>query len=83
MERSHFDVRQALVKACDGDINKWNKGVYSVFGAERMMTRKRMRCSPFYVATGAIPLIPLDIMEATYLQLAPMMTLTTIELIAR
>ena len=35
------------------------------------------------MATGAIPLIPLDIVEVTYLQLAPTMTLTTMELIAR
>ena len=48
-----------------------------------MTTRKRMGCSPFYAATGAIPLIPLDIVEATYLQPAPTMTLTTTELIAR
>ena len=39
--------------------------------------------SPFYAATGVIPLIPLDIVEATYLQLAPTTTLTTMELIAR
>ena len=83
VERSHFDVRQALAKSCDGDINKWSKGAYSVFWAERMTTRKRMGCSPFYAATGAIPLIPLDIAEATYLQLPPESILTTTELIAR
>ena len=42
-----------------------------------------MGCLPFYMATGAIPLIPLDIVEATYLQLAPTTMLTTTELIAR
>jgi hypothetical protein len=42
-----------------------------------------MGCSPFYAATGAIPLIPLDIVEATYLQPPPESTLTTTELIAR
>ena len=83
VERLHFDVRQALVKACEGDISKWNKGVYSVFWAERMMTRKRMGCSPFYVAIGVIPIILLDIVEATYLQLAPTTMLTSTELIAR
>ena len=83
VKRSHFDIRQALVKACKGDISKWNKGVYLVFWAERMMTRKRMGCSPFYTATGAIPLIPLDIVEATYLQPTPTTMLTTMELIAR
>ena len=83
VERSHFGVRQALVKACDRDISKWNKGAYSVFWAERMMTRRRMGCSPYYAATGATPLIPLDIMEATYLQLPPLSVLLTMDLIAR
>jgi hypothetical protein len=50
VERLHFDVRQALVKACEGDINKWNRGTYSIFWAERMTTRKRMGCSLFYMA---------------------------------
>ena len=83
VERLHFNGRQALVKACEGDISKWSKGVYSVFWAERITTRKRMGCLPIYAATGAIPLIPLDIVEATYLQPAPTVTLTTMELIAR
>ena len=83
VERSHFDVRQALVKVCKEDISKWNKGVYSIFWSERMMTRKKMGCSTFYAAIGVIPLIPLDIAEAMYLQPAPTMTLTTMELIAR
>ena len=79
----HFNVRQVLVKACKGDISKWSKGVYLVFWTERMITRKRMGCSLFYMAMGAIPLIPLDIVEVTYLQPAPTMMLTTMELIAR
>jgi hypothetical protein len=76
-------MRQALVKACEGDIGKWNRGTYSVFWAERMMTRKRIGCLPFYAVMGTMPLIPLDIVEATYLQPPPESTLTTTELIAR
>ena len=79
VERSNFDVRQPLVKACDGDISKWNRGAYSVFWAERMTTRRRMGCSLYYPATGATPLIPLDITEATYLQPPPLSVLSTTE----
>jgi hypothetical protein len=68
VERWHFNVRQALVKACEGDINKWNRGAYYIFWVERMITRKRMGYLPFYVVMGVIPLIPLKIVEATYLQ---------------
>ena len=81
IERLHFDVRQALVKACDRDISKWNREAYSVFWAERM-TIRRMGCSLYYAATGVMPLIPLDIMEATYLQLPPLSVLSTTDLIA-
>ena len=82
IKRSHFDVRQALVKAYDRDISKWNRGAYSVCWAERMMTRRRMGCLLYYAATGATPLIPLDITEPTYLQPPPLSVLSTTDLIA-
>ena len=37
VERAHFDVRQALYKACNGEESKWSQAVYSVFWAERVM----------------------------------------------
>ena len=40
VERSHFDVCQALFKACDGDQNKWSSVAYSVFWAERVTIRR-------------------------------------------
>jgi hypothetical protein len=42
-----------------------------------------MGCSPYFAATGAHPLIPLDIVEATYLQPPPESILTTTDLITR
>ena len=80
IERSHFDLRQALVKAFNRDISKWNRSAYLMFWAERMTMRRRMGCSLYYAATGAMPLIPLDITEATYLQPLP---LSTMDLIAQ
>src|SRR6202142_3776341 len=71
VERSHFDVRQSLFKAVDGDQKRWSLGVHSVFWAERVTIRKRMGCSPYFAVTGSHPLIPLDISEATYLQPPP------------
>jgi hypothetical protein len=82
-ERAHFDVRQSLYKAVDGDEKRWAFGVYSTFWAERVTTRKRMGCSPYFAATGSHPLIPLDISEATYLQPPPDSILSTTDLIAR
>jgi hypothetical protein len=82
-ERPHFDVRQALFKACDGDQSKWHTATYSVFWADRVTVRRRMGCSPNFAATGTHPLLPLDISEATYLLPPPESILSTTELIAR
>jgi hypothetical protein len=83
VERPHFDVRQSLYKACDGDQAKWSKAAYSVFWAERITIRRRMGCSPYFAATGSHPLLPFDISEATYLQPPPTSMLSTTDLLAR
>ena len=83
VERSHFDVRQALFKACDGDQSKWASSAYSVFWAERVTVRRRMGCSPYFATTGTHPLLPFDIAEANYLLPPPDSILTTTELITR
>jgi hypothetical protein len=83
IERSHFDVRQALFKAADGDQSKWASVAYSVFWADRVTVRKRMGCSPYFAVTGTHPLLPFDISEASYLLPPPDSILTTTDLIAR
>jgi hypothetical protein len=83
VERTHFDVRQSLYKAANGNPARWSQVTHSVFWAERITTRKRMGCSPYFAITGAHPVIPLDIVEATYLQTPPGSVLSTTDLIAR
>src|SRR5882762_7134687 len=82
VERTHFDVRQSLFKAVDGDQAKWSRACYSVFWADRVTVRRRMGCSPYFAATGTHPILPFDIGEATYLLPPPDRTLSTTELIA-
>jgi hypothetical protein len=82
VERSHFDVRQALFKTVDGVESKWSKACYYVFWADRITICRRMGCSPYYVATGTHPILPFDISEATYLLPPPDAPLSTTELIA-
>jgi hypothetical protein len=82
VERSHFDVRQALFKAANGEAAKWSSVAYSVFWADRVTVRKRMGCSPYFAATGTHPLLPLDITEASYLLPPPESLLSTTDLIA-
>jgi hypothetical protein len=83
VERSHFDVRQSLFKVVDGDQKRWSMGVYSVFWAERVTPCKCMGCSPYFAVTGAHPILPFDIAEATYLQPPPNSVMSTTNLISR
>jgi hypothetical protein len=59
VEQAHFDVRQALVKSCNGGPNKWSATAHSVFWVERVTVRRHMGCSPYFAATGTHPLLPL------------------------
>ena len=83
VERSHFDIRQALYKALDGDQTWWSQAAHSVFWSERITPRKRMGCTPYYAVTGTHPLLPFDIIEANYLLPPPDSILATTDHIAR
>ena len=83
VERMHFVVRQSLFKVANGDASRWSQATHSVFWAERITVRKRMGCSPYFAITGCHPVIPLDVVEATYLQPPPTSILSTTDLIAR
>jgi hypothetical protein len=80
-EQTHWEVRQALHKATGGDLSKWFWFYPMVKWADRITIRKGLGCSPFFATTGAHPIIPLDIIEATWLVELPGRTLTTTELI--
>ena len=75
VERSHYEVREAIFKACDGIQAKWSSTAYSIFWAERVTIRRRMGCSPYFGATGTHPLLPVDIAEANYLLTSPRFTI--------
>ena len=81
VERAHFDVRQALFKAADGEQLKWSLVIYSVFWADRVTVRHCMGCSPYFAVTSTHPLLPFDIIEASYLFPPPDSVLSTTDLI--
>ena len=83
VEQSHFDVRQALFKACDGDQMEWSTVAYSVIWAERVTIQQCMGCSPYFATTGTHPLLPFDITEANYLLPPPDSPLSMTNLIAQ
>ena len=83
MGHSHFDVRQSLYKAASGNQSKWSKALSTVFWAERVTVRWQMGVSPYFAITGTHPLLPLDIVEASYLVPPPETCLSTTDLIAQ
>lgn len=81
IERPHWDVRQALFKATGGDISKWFFFFPHTLWADRVTIRRGSGCAPFFMVTGANPVLPLDIVEATCLVKSPDRVLSTAELI--
>src|SRR5277367_1760875 len=81
IERPHWDVRQMLYKATDGNPSKWFWFFHHVMWADRVTIRKGLGCSPFFMVTGAHPILPLDVQEATWLVELPDRKLSTAELI--
>lgn len=82
VERPHWDVRQSLYKVTEGEPHKWYWYFDHVMWADRITVRKRLGCSPFFLLTGAEPVTPLDVQEATWLIEPPTGLLSTAELIA-
>jgi hypothetical protein len=82
IERRHFDVREALIKAAEGDESKWPLVAPSVFWAERVTIQKSTGYSPYFMAHGVEPLLPFDLAEATYLATDMESIMSTEDLIA-
>ncbi|KAJ8463434.1 hypothetical protein ONZ45_g17581 [Pleurotus djamor] len=82
VERSHRNVRDALMKTVNHDEKRWVEACPAVFWAERVTISKVTGYSPYYLAHGLEPLFPFDIHEATYLIPSPSSTISTSELLA-
>ena len=67
VERPHLTLRESLVKACEGELKHWPKLLPYCLWADRITTRMSTGHSPYFMAHGVEPLMPFDIMEATYL----------------
>ncbi|KNZ77278.1 hypothetical protein J132_05988, partial [Termitomyces sp. J132] len=80
IERPHWDVRQALFKACE-DRTKWFWFFFHVMWSDCITIWQRFGCSPYFMVTGAHPTLPLDLLEATWLIELPEGPLSTEELI--
>ena len=70
------------MKTCHGNESKWREVLPQVFWAERVTVRKATGFSPYYMVHGVHPILPFDILEATYLVPAQDFGISTEELIA-
>ena len=82
VESKHFDVREAIVKTCEGNLSRWREVLPQVFWAERATIRKTTGYSPYYMVHGVHPLLPFDILEATFLAPSQDFGISTEDLIA-
>ena len=82
VESKHFDVREAIMKTCKGDESKWRQVLPLVFWAERVTIRRATGYSPYYMVHGVHPLLPFDILEASYLSPPQDFGISTEDLIA-
>jgi len=82
VERGHFITREGIVKSCEGNINQWPTKVHHAFFADKCIIRKSTGFSPFYLLYGVDPVLPFDLVEATYLVHGFQSGMTTEELLA-
>ena len=76
IEQAHFDLRQALAKCTVGDMKRWFRFLKPILWADRITPRRGLGCSPYFLCTGAEPILPLDIVESTWLVKLPNRVLT-------
>jgi len=81
VERPHWDLRQMLYKATKGEVKKWFWHLPHVTWADRITVRKGTRCLPYFMVIGVHPMIPLDVVEATWLVKYPERMISSAELI--
>jgi RNase H-like domain found in reverse transcriptase/Integrase zinc binding domain len=66
VERGHFNIREALVKLCEGDLSKWPLMVPAATYADRITVRRATGFSPYYLLHGVHPFMPGDLTDVTF-----------------
>jgi len=83
VEWCHYDVREAIIKSCDGDELRWYKVAHAVLWAERVTVHQATGFTPYFMVHGVEPIFPFDLTEGTFLVALPDQdTLSTTDLVA-
>jgi transposase InsO family protein len=67
VERSHYIIREILVRMCGNEISKWPSLLPAALYADRITIRRATGFSPYYLLHGVHPLLPCDLAEATFM----------------
>jgi hypothetical protein len=67
VERGHFIIREAIVKACKGKIEEWPHKVAMAFFADRISTSSVTGFSAYFLLHGTHPVLPFDLTEVSFM----------------
>jgi hypothetical protein len=67
VEKGHFTMREALIKACEGDLSIWPQKLQQTVFADWITTSSVTGYSPYYLLFGQHPVLPFDITHATFM----------------
>jgi transposase InsO family protein len=67
VERGHFVLREAIVRACEGDLKEWSLALPAALFADRITVKSTTGYSPYQLLYGTDPILPLDLFESTFL----------------
>lgn len=82
VERGHFIIRESILKACEGHVEKWPDYVHHAFFTDRITISQSTGFSPYYLLYGVEPILPFDLAEMTLLVDGFHAGMTTTELLA-
>jgi transposase InsO family protein len=82
VERGHYTLREAIVKACQGKISRWPQMIPAAVFADRVTVSSVTGYSPFQLLLATLSILPFDLAESTFLVDGFHSGMTTSELLA-
>ncbi|OSC96172.1 hypothetical protein PYCCODRAFT_1332210, partial [Trametes coccinea BRFM310] len=59
--------REALIKACEGNVSRWPELLPLAVFADRISIRRSTGFSPYFLLHGVHPVLPMDLRESTFM----------------
>ena len=67
VERGHFTIRESIMKACRTKPTHWPEYVHYAFFADKVTISQSTGFSAYYLLHGVNPVLPFDLLEATFM----------------